>query len=118
VLPGQRPHEHQVRHVRARDEQDQPDGAEQNQHGSAHVAHDIIPQRRDRRPHAAVAGRIRLLQALRNGVEFRPRLCHGYTRLQARHHIDFMVAMIGQQVRWIGGRLVHGDPVGHTELAR
>ncbi len=69
LAAAERPREQQVAHVRAGDEQHQPDGRQQQHQRRAHVADDHVPQRSERGAPAGVVLRMLLLEPLRDHLE-------------------------------------------------
>ncbi len=102
LLARHRARQQQVRHVRAGDEQDEPDRAGQHQQRRAHVADDFLLERDDVEREAAVrgihAGMLRA-QPRRDAVHLRLRPADRHARLQLA---DDVVVLAVADLRGVG----------------
>ena len=86
LAAAERPGQHEVGHVRARDQEDEAHRAEQHEQRRPHIADEVLVQRDDRRPPALVVRGVLGRKPRGDGVHLRP--CAGDARagLQAREH--------------------------------
>ena len=92
ALPRHRARQQQVRDVGARDEQDEPHGAEQHVERGLHVPRQRVAQRHDRQRPGLVVGRMLLAHPLADRVHLRGGVRQGHASLEAAEPAQVLAA--------------------------
>ena len=111
LVPCRGAREQQAGHVRGRDEQQQPDGREEQQHGLPDIGHEIGAQRRQLDARELVAGGEVALERRRHGVHVGLRAVDRLRGLQPRHHREIAVVALRRGIDGGRQRIVRHAPV-------
>ena len=104
LLPHRRARQQQVGDVRARDQQNERDRAEENEQGRFDVADELLVQRPHPDPDARVVLRILLFQPRGDRRHLGLRLLPRHAGLRARDHLQVMISAARGFLRGKGDR--------------
>ena len=124
ALTRERSRQQQVRDIRARDQQHDPDRRQQHCQRRAHVAHHLLEQRHDRERQSAVGRvllRMLLPQPRGDQIHLGLRRRHGHARLQRADHVIVLAVAASRRGRRQRQRQIDiavlGDAEGWQHLA-